>query len=66
MPIKGVRYQFSTYVRDKVVLFSRDSINAYLGDLFDLRPSEKCSYTKKFTRGNWDLKEVSISLALIN
>lgn len=61
---EGVGYSYKTMVQGKVVHFSRNAINKFLGDPLTLGNGEKYEYETKTRENTWDLEEVSACLCL--
>lgn len=61
---EGVAYHYQTRVRRKIITFSRDMINAYLGHPLTLADNGLCEYRAKEMANDWDLPTVSAYLFL--
>ncbi|KAI5412668.1 hypothetical protein KIW84_057352 [Lathyrus oleraceus] len=55
-------YSFMTMVRGRPVSFSRDVINAYLGNIITLEEDVICEYGKRLAIGNWNIELVKDTL----
>ncbi|KAL5059909.1 hypothetical protein RYX36_031513 [Vicia faba] len=50
LPLEGIYYTFCTFVRGRVVSYTRDAINQYLGNSLTLQVEQNCSYYKMVDR----------------
>ncbi|KAL5073341.1 hypothetical protein RYX36_012325 [Vicia faba] len=55
-----ISYTFCTFVRERVVSFTQDSINQYLGNPLTLQAEQKCSYYKKVASKKWNYALVDV------
>lgn len=53
-----------TMVRGREVSFSRDAINAYLGNPLTLEEGALCEYGKRLAKGNWNIELVKDALVM--
>lgn len=54
-----------TMVRGREVSFSRDAINAYLGNPLTLEEGALCEYGKRLAKGNWNIELVKDALVKV-
>lgn len=61
---EGAAFHYQTRVRGRIISFSRDAINACLGNPLTLAENGRCEYRAKELANDWDLPTVSATLCL--
>lgn len=62
LPIEGMRYPLTTFIRGKEVSFTRDEINGYLDNPLNLEEGEEYAYYKRVHRADWNIELVKEAL----
>ncbi|KAI5414044.1 hypothetical protein KIW84_058256 [Lathyrus oleraceus] len=64
IPVEDQPYSFMTMVIRTRISFSRDAINAYLGNPLTLEDGMLCEYGKRLAKGGWNIELVKDALVL--